>query len=94
MKMKVLCLMIVATVFIYSLNVNAKQGTVSIAFESRTNAYKVLSQNLGLSRGKEDKDFVQLIYEEVIEAAEEVEEEADSRMTQISDGLEADFGDG
>jgi hypothetical protein len=63
---------------------------MTLAFESRTDAYYKLSQNIGLSRGKEDKDTAFLIFEEVVTEEGKVGPD-DSGFTEIGPGLEVDF---
>ena len=75
---------------IKSINVNYKQQTISMAFESKTDALYKLAQNLGLTRGKDDRDRGVLIIEQVVET-EVVDEAPAGGITKLSEGLEADF---
>jgi len=75
---------------IRTITINRTKEIVTLAFESRTDALYKLSQNLGLTRGKEDLDRGILVIEQVVET-DEVVEAPDEGITKLSDSLEADF---
>ena len=74
------------------MTVNRTHQSLTVTYESRTDALYKLSQNLGMSRGAQDKDTAILIFEEVVEE-KELAVEKEGKMTQIGPGLEADFTD-
>jgi hypothetical protein len=76
---------------IKSFNIHGKQGALSLAFESRNDALKTLSQNLGLSRGKEDTDSTTLIIEDVFYEEETVKDIGAGKMTALGGSLEAEL---
>ncbi|MFC1491824.1 terminase small subunit [Nitrospinota bacterium] len=77
---------------IRTITINRTKEIVTLAFESRTDALYKLSQNLGLSRGAQDKDTSILIFEEIAIEEEEAPAPAGG-MTQLGPGLEADFSE-
>ena len=74
---------------IKSMTVNRTHQSLTVTYESRTDALYKLSQNLGMSRGAQDKDTAILIFEEVV--VEEEEAAPAGKITQLGPGLEADF---